>query len=868
MSEHPHETCPWCGDNGFSYNSESGIFRCFSASCEATPSNKGGLCYDGKTITPWEDKSEREVGGQSLEPYFQEFRGIQKTIMEKFGAYFTKNGDAETVNYTYPNGMKYKNQDVPKKHKDHIKISGSMDKFYGQEDYTGGKILTITEGEEDRLSVIQMMGDYPTVSVPNASPSKDFWANARIYLTKFEKIYLSVDNDTAGDMLAEKIFRLMPGKVYRIDHGKYKDANDFLKAGDYAAYKKAWWAAAKVKPDTIDTTALDFLKIYEDTPNYEYFPTGIEGLDDKMLGIHKGAFTLILAPTGVGKCLHPNQGVMMWDGSIKEAKDVVNGDKLMGDDSTLRNVTGTTTGKEEMFEISPVKGDKWVCNKSHMLSVVNTSTGSKFEISVEDYLKQSKTFKHLHKLYRAKVVDFGNTSRVSRFNPYLVGTYLGDGHTHRAAISLGPKKKDVMTYVTRCLEVLNHEVSYEDKGSYTELTFKGGDFWKYIKPYVSGDRHIPEQYKYGKDFYRASLLAGLLDTDGSVTNGGVEITQKSERLAKDIAFVARSLGLAAYVKPKRGFIKSLGFEGDYFRVTISGDFADIPFRRLVLEPRKQIKDVLRTGFTVKSLGVGDYAGFQLDGNHRFLLDDFTVTHNTEFMRYLEKKCYDAGYSFGFCHGEETKLRSLLGLVSYELQDNLTRKDMIEKKGREDDVKAELTLLGDSEKLYQFTVRVDQGVDDIIDQVRFLVEAMGVDYIFLEPIQDFVSGNTTEKESLITDLANKLKRLASEIDVGIVVIAHANEDGDAKYCKSLTQSAAYEIVLERDPDAEDENERNVTEVKVGRKNRTGGGSGPCGSMTFDVETYMLTPTIEITPVMDKSSVVIPMKKADFDDEIPF
>src|SRR5262249_19796792 len=45
-------------------------------------------------------------------------------------------------------------------------------------------------------------------------------------------------------------------------------------------------------------------------------------------------------------------------------------------------------------------------------------------------------------------------------------------------------------------------------------------------------------------------------------------------------------------------------------------------------PRKQIKCATRTGFVVEPIGVGDYAGFALDGDGHFLLGDFTVTHNT------------------------------------------------------------------------------------------------------------------------------------------------------------------------------------------------------------------------------------------------
>lgn len=118
--------------------------------------------------------------GINLEPYVpKEYRGISSSTLEKHGVYFTEYKGNETVHYTYLNAVKHRQ--LPKT----ITCSGTLDAFWGQDDYPdGGRILTITEGEEDRLSVIEMMGDWPTVSVPNANPSKAFWTNAQKYLAQ------------------------------------------------------------------------------------------------------------------------------------------------------------------------------------------------------------------------------------------------------------------------------------------------------------------------------------------------------------------------------------------------------------------------------------------------------------------------------------------------------------------------------------------------------------------------------------------------------------------------------------------------------------------------------------------------------------
>jgi hypothetical protein len=193
--------------------------------------------------------------------------------------------------------------------------------------------------------------------------------------------------------------------------------------------------------------------------------------------------------------------------------------------------------------------------------------------------------------------------------------------------------------------------------------------------------------------------------------------------------------------------------------------------------------------------------------------------------------------------------------------NVTRKDLIDDSDYEHFVKESIEKIASWERYYQFQIKTDMTTEDLIEQIRFLSTAMSVDYIFLEPIQDIISGDTSTKESLLTDLVNKLKRLAPELNVGIVVIAHANDDGDAKYCRSIVQSAAYEILLDRDIGAEDEYERNLMKVRVGRKNRTGGGSGPAGALTFDRDTYTLTPELgPQEPVFDQGDVS--------NDAIPF
>ena len=67
----------------------------------------------------------------------------------------------------------------------------------------------------------------------------------------------------------------------------------------------------------------------------------------------------------------------------------------------------------------------------------------------------------------------------------------------------------------------------------------------------------------------------------------------------------------------------------FWRVHASGDCDKIPCLDKKAPPRKQVKRHLVHGITIEKLDVGDYYGFELDGDKLFLLGDFTVTHNTE-----------------------------------------------------------------------------------------------------------------------------------------------------------------------------------------------------------------------------------------------
>ena len=309
MSEKGHGPCPYvdCGSSdAFSYNSDKMVGKCHSCS-------RGYPSKD--TMHPWAkekyptmekdgfDNLRSMVSSQPTsmsQKTYKEMRGITAKTMEEFDVVT----DDFTQEYTYPSGGKKVRMLADKKF--FTKDGFKGDELFGMNLFPAGcsKFVTITEGEVDAMSAWQMLKSNwttPVVSLPSATPSKKLWENCKEWLDSFEKIILSVDNDEAGNNVADRMSRLFPNKVYRVDHGQYKDANDFLQAGKAQDFKSSWWKPIKHTPENVINTADQFLKLYEDTPEHVYVPTGIQALDDKILGLMQGHFTMFKAPTGIGK---------------------------------------------------------------------------------------------------------------------------------------------------------------------------------------------------------------------------------------------------------------------------------------------------------------------------------------------------------------------------------------------------------------------------------------------------------------------------------------------------------------------------------------------------------------------------------------
>ena len=372
---------------------------------------------------------------------------------------------------------------------------------------------------------------------------------------------------------------------------------------------------------------------------------------DKRPHWHTQDVVVSIGGQGSGKSFRKGTPVLAFDGSIVKIEDIKVGDLLMGPDSTPRKVLELGRGRETFYKIIPTKGEPFYCNESHILSLKRSTNvgdlkwispeGIEYRkpnprypgpdivnVSVKEYLSWSKRKKGQFLLYRSSAIKFPKPKASLPISPYTLGLWLGDGDSVRCTIT--NIDKEIIDYL---IENGFEDYCEQRKGRDHIYRLKAVPLNKKLKDLnLISNKHIPIQYKCGSIEVRRQLLAGLIDSDGYVKTGSLDITQKSKVLAEDIAFVARSLGLAAYISEcqKSCPSKEGKFTGTYYRLSISGDLDQIPVKlpRKQSSPRKQKKSVLVTGFKLERLPEDDYYGVVLDGDHLFLLGDFTVVHNS------------------------------------------------------------------------------------------------------------------------------------------------------------------------------------------------------------------------------------------------
>lgn len=654
-----------------------------------------------------------------------------------------------------------------------------------------------------------------------------------------------------------------------------------------------FWRKENHKPKlTNSKDLLDVVKSHIVIAPLQVMPINFPFLKDFMLGILPTELLLVGAKTGSGKCLGKDTPVIMHDGSIKMVQDIQNGELVMGPDSKPRKVSGVTKGFGKLYKITPTKGNTWVCNEDHILSLKHTETNEVLNIELKNWLKLSKTEKHKLKQWRSGI---SFPKKDLPIDPYVVGVWLGDGAIHDARITISHKKTKVLKYLKDWASKNNLNTYTRDGSGCTDIFFslpkgKRGNglnpfYWIRKNLCKDGLKFITKDYLTGSEAQRKALLSGLLDTDGYYTKKGYDFISKSQQLSENVCFLARSLGLSAYLKKCTKKIKSINFTGTYYRVSINGCF--LKFNSLVNthEKRLQKKSVLKTGFKVECIGEGEYFGFTLDKDHLFLLGDFTVTHNTQLLTELALMWTSLGKRVAFialeAEPEEIEQRIYYKLLcqayladrdrdkSVYLDFRRWRFGLMQSVFEKYEAQVDPIYKEKTAKLYtHYMQKTEFTIIDLVDLMDDVQQS--ADVCIIDHLHYFDLVGSTNDMQGIKQLMKRVRQINLEYKIPFVMAAHLRKDVDTVVpnvedfmgSSDIPKIATSAILIAPKPDSYNPAYGTVTTLFSVPKLRGGGGTRLLGEVDFSISHQMYLPTYTLSTQSTKGDKIYALERENY------
>ncbi|MFV0444424.1 MAG: AAA family ATPase, partial [Planctomycetaceae bacterium] len=361
---------------------------------------------------------------------------------------------------------------------------------------------------------------------------------------------------------------------------------------------------------------------------------------------HKPRRVMLYGVHGIGKAQPLSACVLTPEGFVAMG-DLEVGDRVIGSDGRPRQVLGVyPQGDKEVFRVTYRDGSTTECCDDHLwftTTFIERKQGLGGAVrtlrDIRESLRYGTHFNHA--VPRVQPVEF--EARELPADPWLLGMYLGDGHTSTSVV-ITNSEEDIHNRIRETVaadgdqavlfdEIHLRIVSPDRQGT----AFKAALDQLELSGLKSEEKFVPPDYLHGSVEQRLALLTGLIDSDGYVTSpGSVEYTTVSPRLAEDVCFLVRSLGGSAKVTTKRGSYTQHGVT--HVCQLVYRIHASFPEEVTPVSSAKHLAKwgtpewrILHTIRSVEPVGRKACQCIRIDAlDSLYVTDDFILTHNTTF----------------------------------------------------------------------------------------------------------------------------------------------------------------------------------------------------------------------------------------------
>lgn len=408
----------------------------------------------------------------------------------------------------------------------------------------------------------------------------------------------------------------------------------------YLNYSPIERATANIKDTNAVNRVVDFPDIYDG--DYIFFHYINQARYGGMYNEYKGGqHSALIAARGKGKML-PNSTIVYTPNGYKVWKDIHPGDYLYGDNGKPTKVLEEFNHKSKpIYKLTLKDGRTAYAGLEHLWTI---KYGNKLITVDTQWIIENgfgkRTIKgKCHKPIECKAFLPINKAieipyKEVSIDPYLLGLILGDGclgYANSKGVLFSSTVKNQKTYEkllnTKIREYKNSNCFIESANIKNKLIELG------LYKTKSGNKFIPDIYKYNSKEVRLEILKGLMDTNGSAFSSGIEYISKSKQLAEDVLWIGRSLGIRGTLNSK--FVKYKDEIKEYFRVRFITTETIFKLPRKIEKIKQRNSNYLKNQENYVAITSIEYSHNEdakcviVDNDsHLFLMNDFIVTHNS------------------------------------------------------------------------------------------------------------------------------------------------------------------------------------------------------------------------------------------------
>lgn len=387
--------------------------------------------------------------------------------------------------------------------------------------------------------------------------------------------------------------------------------------------------------------------------------------------------------TGSG-CHKKDTPILMYDGTIKKVQDIKLDEYLMGADNKPRRVKVLFRGKEDMYKIKTEYDDEFIVNKSHRIALRCHHKPIPFK-TINIYDEDAYGI-YWYQLIEDIPIKFSRCFNTQEEAEEFIKTIdiIPDVVNYMDTI---PMKVESYTLllddIKRDFKMFRNCVEYENKPTHFAKRTKRSE-----SPAIKEDEiSIADLYEYVynninvismKDCFTASPderltgLAGLLDKVGLVENDHYVIPKNIVDEHENIMHFIKTLGFSMKLKDDKYILEGKNVN---------------KIRTKILKRVFSVLNDTDMYFNVEFLKNDNFYGFEVDGDHKYIMADGIVTYNSNGKSTtVELMKYTFGQYFGVLPVTIlTRRRGSSSSATPELADKRGRRCLVIQEPEHDDV---------------------------------------------------------------------------------------------------------------------------------------------------------------------------------------